>query len=408
MWHDPEVNFSDSVNLDAFARLRISQPETIFDSKQIFDNLPLFWDDQEVSGSGTTSTYSKPKARTELAVSLNTAGKRVRQTFMRFNYQPGKSQLIIMTGVLGQGTSGICQEIGYFDDDNGVFFRCEGGVRSVVIKNSATGSAVDEQVIQADWNLDKMDGLGRSKVLLDFSKTQIFFFDMEWLGVGRIRYGFFHNGMPIYCHEFLHSNNLEEVYMSTPNLPLRYSIENDGTGEVTILDQICSTVISEGGMTDLGVLRYSSTEETPIQANSVGTVYAINAIRLKGTHLAATIKIKNMSLMNDTNDNFEWVLLLNPTVATPVTFSAITNSAIEFAVGNGGGGASTSTLTGGTLITGGVIKSSGSTGDITLKIDNALRLGSTIDGTPDEIYLGVRPFSINANITGGMTWRELS
>ena len=42
-------------NLDAFGRLRVSQPTTLFDSKQTQSNLPLFWDDQETSGTGTTN-----------------------------------------------------------------------------------------------------------------------------------------------------------------------------------------------------------------------------------------------------------------------------------------------------------------------------------------------------------------
>ena len=43
---------------DAFGRLRVSEPTTLFDSKQIFDAQPLLWDDQETSGSGTTGAPS--------------------------------------------------------------------------------------------------------------------------------------------------------------------------------------------------------------------------------------------------------------------------------------------------------------------------------------------------------------
>jgi len=43
-------------NTDAFARLRISSPETIFDSKQLGDKQPLFWDDQVISGDGVAPT----------------------------------------------------------------------------------------------------------------------------------------------------------------------------------------------------------------------------------------------------------------------------------------------------------------------------------------------------------------
>ncbi len=251
-------HFKSSAESDAFGRLRVGNPQTVFDSKQIFDNLPLFWDDQEVSGTGTDSTHSQPNARSRLSVDTN-AGKRVRQTFQRFNYQPGKSMLVILTAVLGAGTSGLTQEVGYFDDNNGLFFRCDGGVLSVVVRSKATGFVVDTVVNQADWNIDKLNGAGHSGITLDLTKTQIFFLDFEWLGVGRVRFGFYLNGQPVYCHEVLNTNNLGVVYMSTPNLPVRYSIENDGTAAAANLDHLCSSVISEGGIRDNGVLQHQST-----------------------------------------------------------------------------------------------------------------------------------------------------
>jgi len=58
----------DTPSIDAFARLRVSAPHTLFDSKQIHDNLPRRWDDQEVSGSGTTSTYNTNEASTTMGV----------------------------------------------------------------------------------------------------------------------------------------------------------------------------------------------------------------------------------------------------------------------------------------------------------------------------------------------------
>lgn len=61
----------DQIHLDAFKRLKISQPYTIFDSKQIFDdsdlantveNFPLFFDNKEVSGSGTSTLFNVNQA----------------------------------------------------------------------------------------------------------------------------------------------------------------------------------------------------------------------------------------------------------------------------------------------------------------------------------------------------------
>ena len=111
-----DVQAADSPSVDAFGRWRVSNPETIFDSKQLHDDLPLFWDDQELSGSGTSSTHSTDAARTRIAVTASTAGVRARQTFQRFNYQPGKSQLMFLTFYCPQ-TTGTTKRIGVFDDD---------------------------------------------------------------------------------------------------------------------------------------------------------------------------------------------------------------------------------------------------------------------------------------------------
>jgi hypothetical protein len=174
------VYFSDSGNLDAFARVRMSSPETVFDSKQLSDKQPLFWDDQLISGSGGASTYNTNQASTTLSVANLTAAVRVRQTFRRFNYQPGKSQLFIQTGIFGTAATGIKRKIGLFDDKNGLFFDQLSTGMGVTIRTYTSGSAVDTRVAQAAWNIDKLTGPGASGINLDFSKSQIFFFDFEW------------------------------------------------------------------------------------------------------------------------------------------------------------------------------------------------------------------------------------
>ena len=405
----------DSPSIDAFGRLRVSNPQTLFDSKNIFndpdqtdaseENQPLFYDNQETAGAGTSTAYNTNESSQELLVSATTIGTRIRQTKMRFNYQPGKSQLIMMTFNMDGKQAGITKREGLFDDQNGLFLEADGTNISFVRRTYVTGSAVDNQVAQASWNLDPMDGTGASGITLDFTKTQIMYFDFEWLGVGRVRMGFVVDGMIFYAHEFLNSNVLEEVYITTPNLPLRSEISNDGAGVASSLTQICSTVISEGGTTDLGVIRYASTGGTHIDADVENTVYAILGMRLKSAYLGTTIKMLKASLLEATgNKQLEVIILINPTVAGTFTYADQTNSAVQIAVG-----VSTNTVTGGHQIGGGffasAIKGSAEGADL----DNALRLGSLIDGTPDEIVLCVRPIagSTNTDIEGAITWREL-
>lgn len=398
----------NDTTIDAFGRLRVSNPITLFDSKQIFDNGPLFWDDSEESGGSTTSSHSTDTASTTIGVALNTAGVRTRQTFMRFNYQPGKSQLIFCTFVMDKsgGGTGITRLIGYGDDNNGIFLKDNEGTYQIVRRTYTSGAAVDNAVSQTSWNLDTMDGNGNSGITLDFTKAQIMLIDFEWLGVGRVRIGFVVDGAIYYAHQFLNTNSLDVVYMSTPNLPLRYQIENDGTGAASTLEHICSTVISEGGQQNLGTLRYKSTAGTHVDCNTENSLYAIVGVKLKSTHIAERIDIINVSLAEHAGSkDLEWVLLLNPTVAGTFTYANETNSAIMTATG-----ASTNTVTGGTAITGGHFSSAQKGGSTGTSIDNAIRLGAAIDGTVDEIVLCARPIggSTNTDVEGSITWREYS
>ena len=398
----PEVTVSmaDSASADAFGRQRVSEPSTIFDSKQIFDNQPLFWDDQEASGSGTGTSHSVYEAASTISVGAETAGTRVRQTFRRFNYQPGKSHLIFFTFSEFDTATGITKRAGYYDGNNGLFLQSKEGVISCVRRTNITQTPTDTEVNQSSWNIDLLDGTGPSGKTLDPSKSQIGFIDLEWLGVGRVRMGFVIDGAICYCHEFLNANNLTGVYMSTPNLPVRYEISNDGNGAADDFICICSSVISEGGIQRTGILRSKSTANTAVNASAADTLYAVIGIRLKSACIGATIELERLSMLAEGNDDFEWSIVWNPTVAGTFTYGNETNSCVETATG-----ATANTVTGGYLLDSGYIDSASA---LNASLGNALILGSAIDGTVDEIVVCARPLGTNAAIQATLTWRELS
>lgn len=387
--------------VDAFGRQRVSEPEMIFASKQIFDNQPLYWDDIQESGSGTSSTYSKNRASSTLAVSANTAGKRTRQTFMRFNYQAGKAQLIMMTGVLKKsgGGAGIISRMGYFDDKNGIFLQRSGSTVSIVLRSYVTGSAQDTVVTQANWNIDQMQGNGPSSVDLDFSKTQILVIDFEWLGVGRVRVGFNIDGITFYCHEFLNANNKDSVYMSTPNLPFRYQIENDGSGAASSIECICSTVLSEGGRENVASNSYISTGNTSVTATKNQT-NAILAIRLKDEWMGTTVDILDISLITTSNDNYEWKLIMNPSGINGLTYSAANSTSLEYAIAP-----NETHISGGYVVAGGYAQAKTDIQADSLKA--LLKLGSSITGAKDVLVLSCLPLGTsNSVVYGGLNYRE--
>ena len=395
--------YGDTPSIDAFDRLRVSHPYTIFDSKQLYDKQPLFYD--ESTGGSATSTHSTTHARTQMAVTASSSDFVIRQTKQRFNYQPGKSTLFILTFLASQET-GITKRIGMFDGtganyltpNNGIFLSVTG---TTVSLNVAKNGSTTETVTQANWNYDPMDGTGPSGVTLDWDATQIFLTDFEWLGVGRIRCGFVINGIIKYVHYFNHANDstYTTVYMSTPNLPIRYDIQSDGSGAGD-LDHICGTVMSEGGLEETGVSRSIDTDNTHLDANAADTPYVLLALRLKTTHLDLTVLPEFMTMISETNDDFRWSLHLNPTYNGTLTYSDITNSGCQEAAG-----ATANDITAlGTRLDSGYAKQTGSTDR---QFKNNLRIGSQIDGTRDELILAVTPLSSNADIQGSLTFREL-
>lgn len=408
-----QILAADSLSIDSFGRWRCSTPVTLFDSKCIFDdstiantaeNFPQYFDNAETSGGGTTTSYRPNEAAQRISVALNTAGTRVRQSKQRFNYQPGKSQLIIMTFCLVSLDSGVKKRVGYFDSNNGIFLELDGNIARFVQRSYVSGSPVDTQVVQGAWNIDFLNGHTSSGVKLDFTKTQILFIDFEWLGVGRVRCGFVVDGKIYYAHEFRNANNLATVYMSTPNLPVRYEITNNGAGAASNLDCICSTVTSEGGIQDSGSLKYTATT-THVDANAAGTIYALVGLRLKTAYLSQVINIEDVSLLEVTGSkDMEWMLIFNPTVAGVFTYSDLANTSVQSAYG-----ATANTVTNGIYITGGFFSSSNLfSGGVKYGISSTLRLGSMIDGTLDTIVLCARPLTgiTNADVWGSITWRE--
>lgn len=397
----------DSDNVDAFGRWRISEPHTLFDSKLLgSDNQPLFWDESLESGAGiTASTSTAAKPYIDFTSSLNTAGKYTRQTFRRFNYQPGKSQLILMTGVLdlSGGGTGVERRIGYFDDNNGAFFEDDAGTIGVTTRSNDTGTPVDTTVAQSSWNIDVMDGTGDSGITIDWAKAQIFVIDFQWLSVGSVRFGLEVSGHTTYVHEVSVANISAVPWCSTPNLPLRYQIITTSSSPVSTQRCICSVVISEGGLEENGLVHSHSTTDH-VNANTADIVYALLGIRLKATHVGCTIVTEKVSILAETADDFEWLLIHNSTVAGTFAYSDKSNSCVQIATGNTDN-PSTNTVTSGTIITRGF--GSGNSAIELAGIRNTLTLGVAIDGsTLDTLVLAVRPLGVNADIQGSLTWEE--
>jgi len=290
-------------NLDAFGRLRISEPFTLADYSHTYgEEVELL---TATSGSGT-KTLRANEASVRLTVGTGNGDYVVHQSRMHHHYMPGKSQMALMSFMFGTARANTVKRVGLFGEENGIYFQQAGdGTLQFVKRTSISGSVVDETPInQANWNIDKCDGTGASEFDLEITATQLFFCDYQWLGVGRLRVGFVHNGEFIVAHEFEHSNTLPTAYWSNPNLPIRCEIRNTGVAVGTAyMDQICSTVMSEGGYVESGVNFSQYAENILLAKGSPAAAKCLLAIRLKDTYQSlpnrSVVRLTDMNLLSD-------------------------------------------------------------------------------------------------------------
>ena len=150
-------------------------------------------------------------------------------------------------------------------------------------------------VSQHNWNMDKFDGHGHSKIKLtkhNLKKNMLLVMDNEWLGVGRVRCGFVIDGKTHYAHEFTHSDyNVQ--YTTTPRWRISYYI--NGTKLKTSLSTklMCSSCILEGGFTPLGKRNSIRTPSTGIIMPIVGTKYVILALKINPLYPNSLLKLIN-------------------------------------------------------------------------------------------------------------------
>ena len=177
--------------------------------------------------------------------------------------------------------------------------------------------------------------------------------------------------------------------MSTPNLPLRYEITNDGTGASSSLVHICSTVITEGGRQDTGVQRGLNRGTSSLITGNNSDIYPLIGLRLKSTHLGALLRLIAPTIFCTTTSEYAWYIIQNPTLTgTAVTWVDIDNSGAQYCFPTNATNITDNT---GTIIDTGLGSDTNQnrSGAKTTAV-NDLVIGSYIDETPETIFLAIR------------------
>ena len=379
-------------NLDAFGRLRVSNPVTLFDSQNRYLDGQQF--STTLSGSGTRS-YVQNESSFNLTVGTGATDGVFTQSKTVQAYQPGKSLLVMNTFAMAAPNPAIVQRVGYFTEQNGIYFEQSGtGDLYLVIRSSTTGSPVEERILQSSWNGDTLPSL-------DPTLVQIFWCDIEWLGVGNVRCGFIINGQFIVCHTFQHANmpGNTTVYMTTATLNPRYEIYKTGAGTGGTMKQICSTVISEGGYSPSTTIGYVTNGTNVTRVAAANTVTSLCSIRLNPAYPDAVVIPAQIDLLLLDVRYGQFQLIENATIANAV-FSNVANSVVQSAV-------HTDVITNGTVVYAG-LNSSRDEVEIGEDIKKRLQLWRYANGTTSTLTLAVSYTQTNADLLYKLGWEELT
>ena len=375
------IRYEDTSDLDSFGRLRVSSVTSLIELKHVHDNLPLLVD-QKVSGVGASATWSFANSQVAMAVTNNNEYV-IRQTRSRGIYQPGKGQ--IMEASFGNFAlqTNVIKRVGYFSATtvapynsgfDGYFLESDGqtGVISFQIWKNGT---LTYSSPSTSWLTEDYDAS-----LLVWTDTQLMVTDFQWLGVGRVRFGMVIDGTFRLFTVHTGTNNLTEVYMRSPNQPVRYEIRS--VGGAGTFNMICSQVSLEGSINNL---QQSSAINgfNQITCGVAGT-YPLLGYRLNSGYVGANITLSDVqSLIGTSGTDCFFTIQLNPTLSGALAFSNITNTPIDYALGNG-----TVTVTAaGTTIAAFLGSGSAAQVDNFEFKDNVLRPGIGIDGTQTEVWL---------------------
>lgn len=394
-----------STSSDAFGRLRVSEPMTLFDSSHRYTDNGLW----SSATTGTASaTFVANEGLVNLSVGTASGDQLLRETNKVFPYQPGKSLLIMSTFIMAAAKTNLRQRVGYFGNDNGFYIEKDGLSVYLVKRSLVTGSVTNTRVVQADWNQDKLDGTGPSKLTLNLDNAQILYIDMEWLGLGTVRMGFVINGVFVPAHSFHHSNLITTTYITTASLPLRYEITNTGaTASTSVLKQVCSTVISEGGYELRGLQQAVGTPITASRSTlASGAFLPIVSLRLKSARLDGIVILTAISLLGDgNNSNYNWQVQANLTTTGGTWTSAGANSSVEYNLTG-------TAITAGRILASGYFSSSNQSSQSIDILKEALFKfqleRNYFTSTPYELALVVAGGSSGQPVYGSMDWEEIS
>lgn len=399
LFRNIELNPSN-VTLDASSRLRVSQMTTLHDGKILNSDNTYIFDNQ---GTGT-GTYSSNKYNMSV-----TAGQYYIKQSKRFApYFSGKSQIIECTFDNFQIEANTTKRVGYFSSNAVAPFNSN--IDGFYIENDGTTYRLKAErngvtTIDIAWtSWDNYDLISS----YNWSNFTVVAFDFLWLGGAVLRLFLKTDKGFVLAHTVNYSGSATDTFILSPNQPVRYEIRSTtGTGS---LRYICSQVSTEGSINESGfnnsVISLSTAGVASNTAATIGTRYALKAIRKKVANRDNSIKITNIQIFVNSADQAIWTLELNPTLSGALTYTDITNSGAQEANGSAVAALATTITAPGRIIASGIINQNAIMPTDIFKDDFLSFLGCTLNNTMDQLVLCIQPISASVTVNGVINFKE--
>ena len=188
------------------------------------DQNGMFW---EYSGSILSVVRRNATQQLSGVVSISSNTNSVTGTNTRFTQQVRAGDKIVIRGMTHYVTQVSSNTAMTVTPD----YR--GAANAVNVKASLVQ---ETRITQSQFNIDKVDGTGPSGFNFDPGKMQMLGIQYTWYGAGFVDFmvrG--SDGNWVFAHRIKNNNINTESHMRTGNLPVRYSIDNDGSPATTYL-----------------------------------------------------------------------------------------------------------------------------------------------------------------------------
>lgn len=393
-----EIQFPNT-SLDAFSRLRVSEPASILEIKHVYDKNPLLIDELL---NGTATSVKDPNHSDIEMKTFSNGDFAIRATKGRGIYSPGKSGLFMATFMNFDVQTNVIKRVGYFSSNTSFPYNSTFDGMWLESNGSASGSHPGEISLNISQNgqsyftcpLSGWDSSVYDPADIDWEQNQLIFFDFQWLGVGKVRFGMMTDQGPVIFAQHVFANTTQDPYMSNPNQPIRYEIRQVGALDPGVpygqFHQLCSTYSSEGDPQALNnIVSIANTTERTL--TTPGVKYPLLGYRNGSLTAGANIVLESIFSLNQvTGSDYLITLEMNPTITGgTASWSSVTNTPVEFSQGNG----SLTVGSSGTILRSYIGKGNSATTDNYSLVDNLIKPGVCVNGMRDEVWICVTPLA---------------